>query len=298
VLNLTFIVGMKRHLILIRQRRSHPRDDIEVKLSIKTMMKRFALVYLVLLMGFIAPAALAQNTKLALVGNIVPTLIDKAPFSARANNVVKQALNNYAVSITATTQAWSGSGLRNGTFVGFIDHYSLNAQRPDYLYSNPYMVLPLHIASRLPKAIETNRLDKIYRTSLGIENRFANTDELRSERSVRWARTPDFLANIKQLADRRVENIIADKFMLEAFNKLLIEASYEPMYLSRQPIYEVELRLAIKIDTPNAQTIIDQFNASLSTLTASGELNKLINPVIDSTSQLDEALYQEIVRKW
>ncbi|MGK0371843.1 MAG: polar amino acid transport system substrate-binding protein, partial [Glaciecola sp.] len=148
------------------------------------------------------------------------------------------------------------------------------------------------------EAKEANRLDKIYRTTLGIENRFANTDELRSERSVRWARTPDFLANIKQLADRRVDNIIADKFMLEAFNNLLKDAKEEPMYLSRDPIYRVELRLAIKTDTPNAQTVIDQFNTSLSTLTTSGELDKLINPASDSTSLLDEALYVDIVRKW
>ncbi|MFT6268373.1 MAG: polar amino acid transport system substrate-binding protein [Alphaproteobacteria bacterium] len=262
------------------------------------MMKRFALVYIVFLTGLMTVPALAQNAKLALVGNVVPTLIDKAPYSARANNIVKQALNNYAVTITATTQAWSGSGLRNGTFVGFIDHYSLNAKRANYIYSDPYMVLPLHIASRLPEAKEANRLDKIYRTTLGIENRFANTDELRSERSVRWARTPDFLANIKQLADRRVDNIIADKFMLEAFNNLLKDAKEEPMYLSRDPIYRVELRLAIKTDTPNAQTVIDQFNTSLSTLTTSGELDKLINPASDSTSLLDEALYVDIVRKW
>ncbi|OFA32949.1 hypothetical protein BAE46_02330 [Glaciecola punicea] len=271
---------------------------MEITLSIKIMMKRGALICLVVSTSILALPVLAQNTKLPLVGNIVPTLIDKAPNSARANDVVKKALSDYAVTITATTQAWSGSGLRNGTFTGFIDHYSLNVQRGSYLYSDPYMVLPLHIASRNPKAKEANRLDKIYRTTLGIENRFANTDELRAERSVRWARTPDFLANVKQLADRRVENIIGDKFMLDAFNKLLIDVKQQSMYLSRDPIYEVQLRLAIKSDTPNAQTIIDDFNASILMMSTSGELERLLNPADVSQVLLDAALYSEILRKW
>jgi ABC-type amino acid transport substrate-binding protein len=146
--------------------------------------------------------------------------------------------------------------------------------------------------------VDAVRLDKIYRTSLGIENRFANTDELRSERSVRWARTPDFVTNVKQLADRRVDNIIADKFMLDEFNKMLTSISKPELFLSSKPIYEVEMRLAIKKDTPNAQAIIEKFNASLARLKENGEYDGLIQPPSTSVSMLDEALYTEILRKW
>lgn len=264
----------------------------------KFVGKRCTLITLSICVGFFATSSFAQNEKLPLVGNIVPTLIDKAPNPARANDIVEKALGNFDVSISATTQAWSGSGLRNGTYVGFIDHYSLNVQRPTYVYSEPYMVLPLHIASRRPQATDANRLDRIYRTTLGIENRFANTDELRSERSVRWARTPDFLANIRQLADRRVDNIIADKFMLDAFNSLLEQVGKAPMYMSREPIYLVELRLAIKADTPNVQSIIDQFNASISSLEINGDLDEILIPETGLHSFLDAALYTEILRKW
>jgi polar amino acid transport system substrate-binding protein len=273
-------------------------------MSIKTVIQRFGLAYIIALLTLITTTASAKTfeKQLALVGNIVPTLVDNEPKLSRANELVKRALSNYEVNITSTTQTWVGSGLRNGKYVGFVDHYSLNVQRAGYLYSNPYMVLPLHIASRSPKAQEANRLDTIYRTSLGVENRFANTDELRSERSVRWARSPDFLSNIQQLAGRRVDNIIADKFMLQAFNALLAKANHKPLYLSQDPIYNVELRLAIKNDTPNAQSIVDDFNASLITLKNSGELESITNPFIDPTgasgTPLDEALYQDVERRW
>lgn len=269
-------------------------------MSIQIVAKRVGLSGILALLVLTSQASLAQNTpnKLALVGNIVPTLVDHTANPSRAGDIVKKALDRYPVSITATTQAWSGSGLRNGKFVGFIDHYSLNVERSAYLYSDPYIVLPLHIASRSPKAVDAVRLDKIYRTSLGIENRFANTDELRSERSVRWARTPDFLANVRQLADRRVDNIIADKFMLEEFNKMLVSIDKPSLFLSSKAIYEVEMRLAIKVDTPNAQAVIEQFNTSLAILKENGEYQSLIKPLSDSVSMLDEALYSEILRTW
>jgi len=233
-----------------------------------------------------------------LVGNKVATFIDTPDNPARAIDLVKAALNNDEVSIVATTQAWSGSGLRNGRFVGYIDHYSLNDPKSNYIYSEPYAVLPLHIAGRNAATVGITRLDKIYRQRLGIENRFANTDMLRSERSVSWARSPDFFSNIKQLGGQRVDHIIADKYMLDEFNKLLMVNNLLPLFLSSKPIYEVKVSLAIKSDTPGAQSIIDQFNKGLQQLRSSGELAQIMAAKNGPISLLDDALYYDTIRKW
>lgn len=269
-------------------------------MSIKTITKRYLRVFSSVILLFVALPGASQNqtTDLPLVGNIVATLIDNPPFGARANDIVIQALANYNVSVTATTQAWVGSGLRNGKFVGFIDHYSLDAKRANFLYSEPYIMMPLHLVSRQKRATEAVRLDKVYRTSVGIENRFANTDELRGERSVRWARSPDFLSNITQVAGRRVDFILVEKFMVDAFNSLLVLANKEPLYISNEPLYEVELRLAIKSDFPNAQNIINDFNKAIAALRASGEIDKVPSSNKLGASMLDEVLYQDIVRRW
>ena len=252
----------------------------------------------IILMSGIAKAQSSNNKDLSLVGNIVPTLIDNPDYPSRASAIVQKALGDYNVTVTATTQAWSGSGLRNGTYSGFIDHYSLNNKRNNYLYSDVYLTIPLHIASTESRATDVTRLDKIYRTSVGVENRFANTDKFRSERSVRWARSPDFLGNIGQLGGQRVDFILADKFMLDEFNKQLSNANEEMMYISKTPIYTVNLHLAMRSDVPNAQAVIDAFNKGLQSLKDSGEYAGLIAPSDDAASLLDEALYQEIVRKW
>lgn len=246
-----------------------------------------------------ANAALAlQNTKLALVGNKVATLIDTPTNSARANALVYAALKDYSLTITATTQAWSGSGLRNGKFQGYIDHYSLEQSKQNYLYSEPYARIPLHIASRNKKAESVIRLDKIYRQRLGIENRFANTDQLRGERSVSWARAPDFFGNIQQLAGRRVDYIIADLNMLNEFNKMLVAAKQEPLYISSAPLYEVDLQLAINSSNPIAAALISDFNAGIQKLITSQEYDNLYIPKSVAPTLLDEAIYEDIIRRW
>lgn len=243
-----------------------------------------------------------SQSELSLVGNRVPTLVDTPDYPARANALVQQIMSDTPVSITATTQAWSGSGLRNGTFAGFIDHYSLNNPRNTYIYSEPYMYIPLHIASKNIDAINVSRLDKIYRTTVGVENRFANTDKMRAERSVRWARAPDFLGIIRQIGDERVDYILADKFMLDEFNQLLFDANRKPLSIGNKPIYKVELRLAINANYENAQGIINDFNDKLAAIDKEETL-KVINETSLSAedgdiSLLDEALYQDILRKW
>lgn len=240
----------------------------------------------------------AQTKPISLAGNKVASLIDGPDTPALAVDIVKAAFDEQELTIQATTQAWLGSGLRSGKFIGFIDHYSLNEPKNGYIYSKPYLQLELHIAGREAATVNITRLDKIYRQRLGVENRFANTDTLRTERSVSWARSPDFYANIQQLAEQRVQYIIADKYMLDEFNKLLIANGETPLYLSSAPIYSPSLSLALKADAENASKLISQFDTKLNLLKESGEYRNLVDAASQSISVLDEALYAEIIRKW
>ncbi len=240
----------------------------------------------------------SAQAALPLVGNKISTFIDKPDNSARASDIVTQALPDQNVTITATTQAWIGSGLRNGKFAGYIDHYSLNEPQSDYVYSQAYLSLPLHIASKYQKAEQLTRLDKIYRQRLGIESRFANTDQLRGERSVSWARATDFLGNIQQLAGQRVDYIIADKYMLEEFNKLLVSNGEEPLYLSNKPVFIVDVSVALLATTPNAKNLIETFNTNIAQMQEQDEIERIMNPPATSPSLLDESLYEDIIRRW
>lgn len=265
---------------------------------IRTWIAPFIATILCVFLSFSVISKAQQEPKLALVGNKVATLIDTPSNPSRVTEVIAKAFAQGNVTLTATTQAWSGSGLRNGKFQGYVDHYSLNPENPNFIYSVAYATIPLHIASTYPRVVDMTRIEKLYRQRVGIENRFANTDELRGERDVRWARTPNFLSNIEALAGQRVDYILADKYMLEEFNKLLIDIDQEPLYLSARPIYEISLKLGINRNVENAASIIQQFNASIAELQTTQAFQAIFESSSNTRSSFDVSLYEDILRKW
>jgi polar amino acid transport system substrate-binding protein len=246
----------------------------------------------------LSAAAFVQAAEVNLVGNKVETFINDAGQPSRLTALVDAALKGQSHSLVATTQAWSGSGLRNGTFDGYIDHYSLNDVKRDFLYSQPYAQLNLHVASTDSEVIEFSRLDQLFRKRVGIENRFANTDKVRSERSVNWARSPDFLGNMEQLAGQRVNYIVAEKVMLEEMNKLLIAVNQEPLYISSRPLYVVDITLGMRSAYTDATSFLKTFDKNIEALRASGEYNEIFMPAKDAQSILDKALYDDILKRW
>ena len=235
---------------------------------------------------------------LNLVGNKVATFIDEHQLPARQMDVVSAALGNKKTKITATTQAWSGSGLRSGKFAGYIDHYSLNEQKDDYLYSLPYMQVELHVVSRNQRAESIVRLEQLYRERVGVENRFANTDQLRNERDIRWARSPWFFDNIKQLSERRVDFLLADKAMIDEMNLLLKSVGEKPIYVSNVSLISVDVSLAIHRNYPDAKDIIASFEKGIDALKSSGEYAELLKQDLTRKSLLDDRVYSDILQKW
>ena len=251
-------------------------------------------------------AALAISTigfntvaqELKLVGNKVESYINDHSLPARQIDIVKAALSDVEHSITATTQAWYGSGLTNGTYNGFIDHYSLNAKKDEYVYSKPYLTFNLHLGAKTPGIQEIALLDQLGRARVGIETRFANTDTVRGERSVSWARSQIFYENIRQFADKRVDFILADKDMINQFNKLLSLKNEELIYLSDTPMYIVEVSLGLSKSVENAAAIIKQFDQNIEKMKASGEYQTLLNGSEERDSLLNPVVYKDILRKW
>lgn len=255
-----------------------------------------AAVLLVASSMLLSPSLQAQT--LNLVGNKVATYIDEHKLPARQMDVVTAALGDKKAQIIATTQAWSGSGLRSGKFAGYIDHYSLNDQKDDYLYSLPYMQVELHVVSRNQKAESIIRLEQLYRERVGVENRFANTDQLRDERDIRWARSPWFFDNIKQLSERRVDFLLVDKAMLDEMNLLLKSVGQKPVYVSKVSLISVDVSLAIHRDYADAKDIIASFEKGIEALKSSGEYAELLKKDLNRESLLDERVYSDILQKW
>ncbi|MFC4700756.1 substrate-binding periplasmic protein [Glaciecola siphonariae] len=254
------------------------------------------LVCAFMLLGAVIAQPHAQEVRL--VGNKVETLINDRGQPSRLTDLIEAALANENVTLTATTQAWSGSGLRNGRFDGYIDHYSLDNPKLNYVYSKPFANIALHVASTSADAANMNRLDQLNRKRVGLETRFANTDQVRSERSVNWARTQDFFNNVQQLAEQRVNYIVADKIMLDEMNKMLIAVGQEPLYISSEPLFSVDISLGMRTAFADAQSVITKLNEGIERLKTTQQYDEIYLPSVNAKSILDETMYEDIVKRW
>jgi polar amino acid transport system substrate-binding protein len=241
---------------------------------------------------------LANAQEVRLVGNKVETFINDNEQSSRLTELVSAALKDTPHTITKTTQAWSGSGLSNGSFEGYIDHYSLDDPKQNYLYSLPYVQLNLHVASTQEDAVSIFRLDQLNRQRVGLETRFANTDVVRSERSVSWARTQDFFTNIQQLAEQRLDYIVADKIMLEEMNKMLRGIGQEPLNISTKPIFVLNVSIGMRANYEGAQSFINTFNDGIGRLRNTSEYDVIYYPAESAGSILDAPVYEKILKRW
>ncbi len=273
-------------------------SDSKVRCVVTNTLKSTVAATVLLVAITMVVATSLQAQTLSLVGNKVATYIDEHDLPARQMDVVAAALGDKKAKITATTQAWSGSGLRSGKFAGYIDHYSLNEPKDNYVYSLPYMQVDLHVVSRNRKAESIIRLEQLYRERVGIENRFANTDQLRDERDIRWARTPWFFDNIKQLAERRVDFLLVDKAMVDEINLLLESVAQQPIYVSKVALMSVDVSLAIHRDYANAKDILASFDKGIAALKSSGEYAELLKQDLARESLLDVRVYNDMLQKW
>lgn len=261
------------------------------------MIRKSAL--LLISIGLLASASIQAQT-VNLVGNKVATYIDEhEELAARQMDLVTAALSeDWQVNIEATTQAWSGSGLRSGKFAGYIDHYSLNDREDKYMYSKPYMQVHLHAVSRYQRSENIVRLEQLYRERVGIENRFANTDQLRGERDVLWARSPSFFDNIEQLAEDRVDFLLIDKAMADEMNLLLKSVGETPIYVSKVPLIQVNISLAMNRNYKDAKIIIADFDEGIERLKASGKYLELLKQDLARESLLDARIYADMLVRW
>jgi ABC-type amino acid transport substrate-binding protein len=266
------------------------------------MSKRIKMIrkstLLLISIGLLVSASIQAQT-VNLVGNKAATYIDEHELPARQMDLVRAALSEeWHANITATTQAWSGSGLRSGKFAGYIDHYSLNDIKDNYIYSKPYMQVNLHAVSRYQRAEDIVRLEQLYKERVGIENRFANTEQLRGERDVRWARSPSFFDNIEQLAEDRVDFLLIDKAMADEINLLLKSVGETPIYVSKTPVIIVNVSLAMNRSYANSEAVIAAFDKGIKKLKADGKYAALIKQDLNRESLLDRRIYNNMLVKW
>ncbi|MDC8832387.1 substrate-binding periplasmic protein [Alteromonas gilva] len=220
------------------------------------------------------------QSPLKLVANPLPTMVAEEPGapSARLNQLITNAFAAINVDVLLETDrpAFSGSGLLTGRYDGEYAHFNLQDRRDNLLFSKTYLPSHLYLASREHTLDEVSQFSHIPNSRVATTNSIANSTELRRVKAVSWARNPTVLDMFKQLSEGRADYALEDGLILAEFNRLLADSAEQPLFLSPKPLITSGFTLSIRKDYPNAQQILNDFDAYIATIQKDGRFNKIM----------------------
>lgn len=205
------------------------------------------------------------------------TYVDNDGEPARLNTIVQAAFTrmNQDVELSVMRRAFLGSALSSGQLDGEFAFISLDNQADNLYYSKAYLPLRLFVGSKRPNVADISLIAQLQDSRIAVENRFANTDDIRQIREIKWSRNPTTYDTFKQFADNRAPFILTTELLLADFNRLLIADSEEPVFLSPVPLISKGFHLALTKTSQN-QTLIKQFDTVIADMQKDGSFNEYL----------------------
>lgn len=205
------------------------------------------------------------------------TYVDDGGEPAKLNRIVEEAFKRMGedVELQVLRRAFLGSALSGGQIDGEFAFIDLDHKKTDVLHSAPYLPLKLYVASKRPNVSDISLVPQLRDSRIAIENRFANTDEIRAIREVKWSRNPTTFDAFRQFADDRAPYLMTSALLIDEFNRLLLKDYEEPVFHSAAPLIEGGFYLTLSNSEAHAQ-LIEHFNSTIDSMQKDGSYNRLL----------------------
>ena len=205
------------------------------------------------------------------------TYVDDEGEPARLNAIVQSAFSRIQedVELRVMRRAFLGSALSAGQLDGEFAFISLDSRDSNLYYSEAYLPLRLFVGSKRPNVANITLIPQLQDSRIAVENRFANTDDIRKIREIKWSRNPSTYDAFKQFADNRAPFILTSALLLSDFNRLLIDDNEEPVFLTPVPLLSQGFHLALK-KTKDNLALIERFDSAIAGMQKDGSFNEFL----------------------
>lgn len=216
--------------------------------------------------------------QLKLGATALPTLVDEDSEPARINDIVTEAFRRMdkTVSLEVMRSAFLGSGLLSKQLDGDFAYLDLDEKKSGFVYSRAYLPLYLFAVSKRESVKEISLLPHLQDKRIAIENRFANTDQVRLVKDVKWGRNPTTFDAFRQLADNRAYYLLTSGLLVDEFNRLLKVENEELLHLSSAPVFSAGFHLRLRDDVADARAITMAFGSVIDDMQKDGTFNQLL----------------------
>ena len=195
---------------------------------------------------------------------------------ARINTLLEKVFQKgkLDIQLQVMRQAFLGSSVLTGKLDGEFAYINLGQDSSQYVLSDIYLPIYLYAVSKEADVKTVKLFPHLKDNRVAIENRFANTPSFRLLKDIKWSRNPTTFDAFRQLADERAPYLITTELLARELNTLLANDNEETLHFSAKPLAKAGFQIAISKTVANAESIVAQFNQTVSSMQNSGELNQ------------------------
>jgi polar amino acid transport system substrate-binding protein len=233
-------------------------------------------VVLLLLAGVLIVSA--QTTKLHLVSTAWPPFTDKPGEARFALDLVEAALGRIGVSSTTAIvdAAEFTSSLLSGRFEGSAAAWK-DPEREDVLrFSQPYLENRLILVGRRGGDVSATAFAALTGKRIAIVGGYSYGDAI-DNAGPTFVRTRTEEESLSQLLYGAVDYTLMDDLVVRYITSNYPKEAQSRLQFGATPLVTRPLYLAIRKDLPDAQSIVDRFNAQIRNMIADHTYHRLLH---------------------
>jgi polar amino acid transport system substrate-binding protein len=225
-----------------------------------------------------APAQQSVALNLRLASTHWPPFTDEEGRPRIAIDLVTRALSRagYASSTEIVPDDTLDEALRSGNFAGSGAMWESAERRAELVYSKPYFENKLVLVTKTGRSVDIASLAALQGKRLGIVEGYAYGEVLEEGDKAVLVRAGSTEENLRALLHDEVDYVLADDLVIHHMLEHYPGQLKGKLTIGQKPLVRRSLHLAISKQRPDAQAIIDAFNAALGGMLRDGSYNELL----------------------
>ena len=235
-------------------------------------------VLVVALVPTAAAVLAAETPKVRLASDTWPPFTSKAGETRLAIDLVHKALERAGIGADTTVGEWTDviAGLRNGRFDGSAAIWH-SAERETYLlFSEPYLENRLVLVGNKGSDVSAASLSDLAGKRVAVVEQYAYGDSVEATEGPVFIEGPSDQHNLQKLLAGEVEYMLVDELLIRYLVEHQQEEAARLLQIGDSPLVSRALHLAVRRELPDADSLIEKFNAEIREMLTDGTYNVIL----------------------
>lgn len=219
----------------------------------------------------------AETIKLATL-EWEPYIGEKLKNQGYVAEVVIQAFKKAGYEVQIDYMPWARviTLAKKGTYDGYFPEYYSDSLKENFHVSDAMPGGPLGLFKRKGEAISYSTIKDLSPYKIGVVRGYINTAEFDAADYLKKDEANDDLTNFRKLLKKRIDLVVADKFVGLYVVKLNLPDNLNDIEFIEPPLESKDLFVCISKNSPEAFMRIKAFNTGLKAITDDGTVKQIL----------------------